>query len=140
MSLIHFHAQTLKATLAKKELQETFLEFDLLGVLKRWLQVMERGMGLEQRRPIVCFDYAVLEWEFADDALLREKCCIEGICGLKRPVHDWPSAPNSAINTPCPLVGRKNDETLRTLRTGTHISRIRTSSCQTSPSGGQFWS
>lgn len=41
-----FHAQTVKATLAKKELQETFLEFDLLGVLKRWLQVMERGTGL----------------------------------------------------------------------------------------------
>ena len=31
--------QVVKATLAKKELQETFLEFDLLGVVKRWLQV-----------------------------------------------------------------------------------------------------
>lgn len=29
----------MKATLAKKELQETFLEFDLLGVIARWLQV-----------------------------------------------------------------------------------------------------
>ena len=40
------YAQTVKATLAKKELQETFLEFDLLGVLKRWLQVMQRRAGL----------------------------------------------------------------------------------------------
>ncbi len=31
----------MKATLAKKELQETFLEFDLLGVVKRWLQVRQ---------------------------------------------------------------------------------------------------
>ncbi|CAN0428842.1 unnamed protein product, partial [Laminaria digitata] len=30
--------KVVKATLAKKELQETFLEFDLLGVVKRWLQ------------------------------------------------------------------------------------------------------
>lgn len=41
---VPLHAQTVKATLAKKELQETFLEFDLLGVLKRWLQVMKRAM------------------------------------------------------------------------------------------------
>lgn len=39
-----FRAQTVKATLAKKELQETFLEFDLLGVVKRWLQVREACM------------------------------------------------------------------------------------------------
>lgn len=36
----------MKATLAKKELQETFLEFDLLGVVKRWLQVREACMAV----------------------------------------------------------------------------------------------
>ncbi|CAM9206249.1 unnamed protein product [Hapterophycus canaliculatus] len=35
--------KTVKATLAKKELQETFLEFDLLGVVKRWLQPYSNG-------------------------------------------------------------------------------------------------
>ncbi|CAN0193561.1 unnamed protein product [Ectocarpus sp. 6 AP-2014] len=35
--------RVVKATLAKKELQETFLEFDLLGVLKRWLQPYSNG-------------------------------------------------------------------------------------------------
>lgn len=38
-NVLFFRFQTVKATLAKKELQETFLEFDLLGVVKRWLQV-----------------------------------------------------------------------------------------------------
>ena len=53
---VFFHyclLQLVKATLAKKELQETFLEFDLLGVVKRWLQVrvvkkMLRGAHTER--------------------------------------------------------------------------------------------
>lgn len=46
----------MKATLAKKELQETFLEFDLLGVVKRWLQVRhETGNCWGQPRVSACF-------------------------------------------------------------------------------------
>ncbi|CAM9707379.1 unnamed protein product [Ectocarpus fasciculatus] len=48
-------SRVLKATLAKKELQETFLEFDLLGVLKRWLQPYSNGQlpNLTVRRDVL---------------------------------------------------------------------------------------
>ncbi|CAM9661520.1 unnamed protein product, partial [Discosporangium mesarthrocarpum] len=35
--------ELVKSTLAKKDLQESFLEFDLLGVVKRWLQPYPNG-------------------------------------------------------------------------------------------------
>jgi len=55
----YFIFETVKATLAKKELQETFLEFDLLGVVKRWLQVMHETENC--RGSCVCVGVTALE-------------------------------------------------------------------------------
>lgn len=96
--------QVVKATLAKKELQETFLEFDLLGVVKRWLQVgaliklitLRQCHGLRGSKSVV-FGMSLLSngWSFPT-GYLRSVCLCHGRSFMARAREANGSAPPRA--------------------------------------------